>query len=249
MISDIENGIALCPSCRSKSVKNGHMSGKQRYRCASCKRSFMIAYRYPACERNMDADIASLVREGCGIRSIARLLDIGPATVVRRIRRIAEDLGPPSVEDGGEYEIDELHTYVGQKENPQWIIYALDRDTKNVTAFTVGNRTKDRLELVTDAVLASDPVKIHTDGLPGYSFLIPQDLHRSRPYGTNHIERKNVNIRTHVKRLTRRTICYSKRDDMLVACLKIYFWYGIARIIRTVPVLASTSLDTACICP
>lgn len=209
----------------------------------------MTSYRYPACERNKDADIAALVREGCGIRSIARLLGIRPATVVRRIRRIADDLIPPLAEGGGEYEIDELYTYVGKKENAQWIIYALDRDTKNATAFTVGNRTKDTLEMVTDVVLASDPVKVHTDGLLGYSFLIPQDLHRTRPYGTNHIERKNVSIRTHVKRLARRTICYSKSDDMLVACMKIYFWHGIARITRTVPVLAVTSLDTACICP
>ena len=41
--------------------------------------------------------------------------------------------------------------------------------------------------------------------------------------GTNHIERHNLTIRTHIKRLTRRTICFSRKAIMLYAVLKIYF--------------------------
>jgi len=190
----------------------------------------MEHYRYPACIRNMDADIAAHIREGCGIRSIARLLGIGPATVVRRIRRIADRIAPPISDKGLEYEIDELCTYIGSRTNVQWIIYALERTTKMVAAFTVGSRTSVVLGTVTSVVLESEPVRIHTDKLPGYAYLIPRDVHRMRPYGTNHIERKNVSIRTHVKRLARRTICYSKRSDMLEACMKIYFWYGATRV-------------------
>ena len=48
--------------------------------------------------------------------------------------------------------------------------------------------------------------------------------HKTSLYGTNHIERNNLTIRTHIKRLTRRTICFSRNVDMLYATLKIYFW-------------------------
>ncbi|WP_343791129.1 IS1 family transposase, partial [Wandonia haliotis] len=38
------------------------------------------------------------------------------------------------------------------------------------------------------------------------------------------IERKNLTLRTHVKRLNRRTICYSKSLLTLSAIMRIYFW-------------------------
>jgi IS1 family transposase len=68
--------------------------------------------------------------------------------------------------------------------------------------------------------------QIYTDGLDIYGFVIPKKLHRVKRYGTNHIERKNLSLRTHLKRLNRKTIAFSKSLLMLEACLKIYFWYG-----------------------
>ena len=64
----------------------------------------------------------------------------------------------------------------------------------------------------------------YTDQLINYKSLIPAALHKTRVYGTNHIERKNLTIRTDLKRLSRRSICFSKSKWMLEACLKIYFW-------------------------
>uniref|UniRef100_UPI0038B39A68 IS1 family transposase n=1 Tax=Flavobacterium soli TaxID=344881 RepID=UPI0038B39A68 len=43
-------------------------------------------------------------------------------------------------------------------------------------------------------------------------------------FGTNHIERNNLTLRTHLKRLNRRAICFSKSLIVLVFVLKIYFW-------------------------
>jgi IS1 family transposase len=67
--------------------------------------------------------------------------------------------------------------------------------------------------------------QIYTDGLDVYRFVIPEKLHRVKRYGINHIERKNLNLRVHLKRLGRKTICFSKSLLMLEACLKIYFWH------------------------
>jgi insertion element IS1 protein InsB len=95
-----------------------------------------------------------------------------------------------------------------------------------VVDFAVGSRTKATLQKVISTLLLSNAETIYTDKLNLYSFLIPPYLHINKKYSTNCIERKNLSIRTHLKRLTRRTICYSKSIAMLSACLKIYFWSG-----------------------
>ncbi|WP_262497378.1 MULTISPECIES: IS1 family transposase [Chryseobacterium] len=49
-------------------------------------------------------------------------------------------------------------------------------------------------------------------------------MHQTKRFGTNAIERKNLSIRTHLKRLNRKTICFNKSIVMLTSILKIYFW-------------------------
>lgn len=65
---------------------------------------------------------------------------------------------------------------------------------------------------------------IYTDRLRQYRTLIDPFIHRTTLYGTNHIERNNLTIRTHLKRLSRRTICFTRKAEKLYAVLKIYFW-------------------------
>ena len=125
---------------------------------------------------------------------------------------------------GKEYEVDELCTYIGNKGRKRWVAYALEKKTKKVVSFVVGTRTKKTLELVTKTLILSNATKIFTDKLNIYKSLIPPEIHTTKQYSINHIERMNLTLRTHLKRLNRRTICYSKSILMLVACLRIYFW-------------------------
>jgi hypothetical protein len=74
----------------------------------------------------MDARIATLTREGCGIRSTGRVLGISPTTVIARIKRIAARLGPGPIPKCRSYEVDELSTFVGHKQNRIWVAYAMD---------------------------------------------------------------------------------------------------------------------------
>ncbi|WP_376717546.1 IS1 family transposase [Mucilaginibacter terrae] len=66
---------------------------------------------------------------------------------------------------------------------------------------------------------------MYTDRLNIYSSVIPAAMDRVARYGTNKIERTNLNLRIRLKRLNRKTICYSKSMAMLEACLNIIFWY------------------------
>jgi IS1 family transposase len=163
--------------------------------------------------------------EGIGIRGIARVLRISITTVIERIKGIAHLLSKTEAyEKSGTYEIDELWTFVGKKENETWVMYAIERKSKRVVDFKVGTRTKANLEHVTNATLQTSPKVICTDRLITYRNLIPSWLHHTRKMATRHIERFNLTLRMHLKRLARKTICFSRSKEMLEACLKIYFW-------------------------
>jgi insertion element IS1 protein InsB len=122
--------------------------------------------------------------------------------------------------------MDELRTYVKHKGNDCWIAYAICPYSKTVVDFAVGKRNKRVLRQVVNTLLLSGVHFIKTDKLNIYRSLIPPAIHINAAYNTNHIERNNLNLRTHIKRLCRRTICFSKSRAVLEACMRIYFWGG-----------------------
>jgi len=214
-----------CAYCNGACTKYGKsQSGNQRYRCKSCGRTQVENYKYLAYEAGVNLRIKSYLKEGCSIRGIARLLRIGISTVLRKILHISGAIKKPVTSLGKEYEMDEMCTYVKCKTRKLWIVYAIRKDSREVTDFAVGLRTNKTLKRVTDTLVLSNAGKVYTDKLPGYRRLLPPAIHCIKRSGTNHIERKNLTLRTHLKRLSRRTICFSKSTTMLTACLKIYFW-------------------------
>ncbi len=214
-----------CKKCNQICVKNGKSgNGEQRYYCVLCKKSYQGNYIYQACKLQINHRLIALLKEGCGVRSIARLLEISPTTVNDRILIIASNLKQPIITKGKSYEMDEMCTYIQNKKMRRYIAYALDKQNKEVVSFVVGTRTKKTLERLTNTILLSTPKQIFTDKLNIYKGLLPKEIHCTKQYSINHIERNNLTLRTHLKRLNRRTICYSKSILMLIACLKIYFW-------------------------
>lgn len=103
-------------------------------------------------------------------------------------------------------------------------LYAINKKTKQVIDIAVGNRTKSTLKKVTDTLLLSSPKAIYTDGLNIYQHLIPAAIHKIQAHNINYIERMNLTLLTKLKRLNRKTICYSKKSSMLLAALKILVW-------------------------
>lgn len=213
-----------CRHCKGTCVKKGKSAaGKQRFRCKNCN-SYQIQFYIRKAYQVNDASVKTLVKEGCGIRSIARILGISKNTVLNRILSISKKVRKPLVYFGQAYEMDEMRTYIKRKDRLVWIAYALRRDNKKIVDFRVGSRTNGTLKGVINTLSLSNATKVFTDKLKNYKYLIDSDVHQTTFRGTNTIERMNLNLRTHLKRLNRRTICFSKNLVMLVACLKIYFW-------------------------
>lgn len=215
-----------CIYCSSEnSIKSGFTSCcKQRYYCKDCKKKFITNYSYNAYQSNINSQIVTLTKEGLGIRSTARVLKISATTLLKRILSIARVLKQPQIVYNQTYQVDEVRTYIGNKKSAVWIIYALDSFTKFPVSLKIGRRNKRNLQSVTDTLLISNPKKIFTDKLPIYKYLINKEIHSTKFRGINHIERKHLSLRTHLKRLNRKTICFSKSLVILSAIVKIYFW-------------------------
>ncbi|WP_163410241.1 IS1 family transposase [Flavobacterium ajazii] len=215
-----------CPKCEEKKViKNGRTkNNKQQYYCKMCFHRFIENYTNQAYKLDINQKIVQLTKEGLGIRSTARILKISATTLLKRIISIARNIVKPIISRGKIYEVDELCTYIRHKKNYMWLVYALEKNSKAVVSFNVGKRTNKTLNRVLETLKLSEAKKIFTDRLKNYRYLLDEEMHSVRRFGTNHIERKNLTLRTHLKRLNRRTICFSKSLVIFTAALKIYFW-------------------------
>ncbi|MCX6350244.1 MAG: transposase, partial [Bacteroidetes bacterium] len=86
-----------CNHCGNACVEAGFQKTKvQPYKCKGCNKYCQLNYSYLSYTIS-DKKICRLVKESCGIHSIARIAEISPSTVLRRIRKIASTLFPPKL--------------------------------------------------------------------------------------------------------------------------------------------------------
>lgn len=100
-----------CRFCGEKCVKNDfQLNGNQRYKCKVCKKRQQPKYLYKAYEASLNRQIILLTKEGLGIRSTARILQISTTTLLKRIVSIAKSVNQPIISRGRSYEVDEMCT-------------------------------------------------------------------------------------------------------------------------------------------
>lgn len=201
-----------CKYCNHTCIKKGWYKTKQRYQCKSCNKYQLLIYKYER-EKINTSQIVLLTIEGMSISSISRIIKVSKTTVMRRILEASQQLSKPVInESKQEYEVDEMCTFVGNRKNHNYtyITYAINRHTNQIIDFIIGNRTKEMISKVISTLLSLSPTKIYTDKLNTYPSIIPKFLHCNTHRKTNRIERKNLTLRTHLKRLSRKSICFSK---------------------------------------
>lgn len=215
----------LCKYCNSAVIKAGKRNTIQRYKCTVCNKRFHSSCSIKRIENKEKDLLVKMYINGMGIRGVARVLHTSATTIIRHIKSISAAIIPPVYATGQTYEVDELRTFVGNKKNECWIAYALNRETKRMEDFIVGRRTKENISKLISTVLNRNPKAIYSDGLTMYRSLIPETLHKTFARCTNKIERFNLTLRTHLKRLARKTICYSKSILMLSFTVHLYASY------------------------
>ncbi len=113
-------------------------------------------------------------------------------------------------EEVEEAELDEMWSFVFSKDNQRLLWLALDHQTRQVLAYTFGRR-KDEVFKEFQKLMEPFGISVfYTDDWGSYERHIPSELHVVGKKNTQSIERKNLTLRTRIKRLCRKTICYSK---------------------------------------
>jgi insertion element IS1 protein InsB len=139
-----------------------------------------------------------------------------PAVVIRKVK---------------EAELDEMWSFVSSKKQSRWLWEALDHQTGRIVAYTFGRRA-DRALLKLKALL--EPLGIrrfYTDGWGAYHRHLNPQRHVVGKRRTQQLERKHLTLRTRIKRLVRKTICFSKSVQMHELVIGLFinrFEFGLA---------------------
>lgn len=136
-----------------------------------------------------------------------------------------------AVRHGLSSELDEMGSYVCSKAHRRWLWHARDPHTGKGLASVFGRR-QDTVFLALKALW--EPLGITrycTDGWGAYERPVEAEQHTVGKAHPQKIESKPINWRTRIKRLVRRTICFSKterRHDLVIGLCSNRYEFGVA---------------------
>jgi insertion element IS1 protein InsB len=111
-------------------------------------------------------------------------------------------------------ELDEHWSFVQRNTQQRWRWHALERHTKTVVASVLGPHTdavfKEVLTLLRPFRMTHDD----PDGWASDAKYLPVEKHTISKRETQRIERTHLDFRTRMKRLARKTICFSTSCQM-----------------------------------
>ena len=208
----------------------------------------MREYSYQGSLPEVKAKIIEMSMNGSGIRDIGRVLKISPTTVIEELKKKASEVEKVNkriieqiTQQGEEIEVeirpvvvesevDEMWSYVGNKETQRWLWHAIDHKSGVVLAYVFGSR-KDEVFLELKKLLEPFGIRrFYTDAAGVYQRHLSPEEHESGKKNTQTIERKHLTLRTRIKRLVRKTICFSKSilmHDLVIGLFINRYEFGI----------------------
>lgn len=124
-----------------------------------------------------------------------------------------------------------MWSFVGHKGKQRWLWQALDHRTGTVLAYVFGKR-QDQAFLDLKALLQPFGIRrYYTDGWGAYQRHLAPELHEVGKRNTQRLERKHLTLRTRIKRLVRKTICFSKSSrmhDIVIGLFINRFEFGVS---------------------
>ena len=128
--------------------------------------------------------------------------------------------------------MDEMWGRVYSKNTPCWLWHAIDHETGMVVAYVLGSREEEMLWQLWNMLseLNIDVIEVYSDNNFAYHSVLPPNVLVIGKKNTQKIERKHLTFRTRLKRLARKTICYSKSIEMhkiMVGLLINHIEFGI----------------------
>lgn len=130
-----------------------------------------------------------------------------------------------------EAEMDEMWSFVCKKECQRWLWHAIDRETGAVLAFAFGTRENEVFLELKELLLPFGITRFYTDDWRAYQRHLDEEEHEIGKRNTQKIERKHLTLRTRIKRLARKTICFSKSvfmHDLVIGLFINRYEFGVA---------------------
>ena len=229
-----------CPACDSTSTKkNGHIhNGKQNHYCKECGRQFVKNSQQILISSAKKEQIRKLLLERIPLRGICRVEGVSLrwliGFMVDLYDKLPDDLNFGVKAEAEEYlictfesEIDEMQSFVGKKANKQWVWIAMDRGSRQIVAFHVGDRSRVSAKALWELIpeCYRQHAMFYTDGWCAYEGVIPAKQHRvvkKQKRITNHIERFNCTLRQRVSRLVRKSLSFSKKLANHIGAIKYF---------------------------
>lgn len=126
--------------------------------------------------------------------------------------------------------VDEMWSFVRCKKSQRWLWWVEDAEKGQVVAFVFGRRThatfRRLLAVLERAGWAVE--KWFTDAWGAYEVCLPAEQRQTGKAPMQRLERKHLTLRTRLKRLTRKTICFSKKQffhDGLITLFIFHFFF------------------------
>ena len=224
-----------CPKCESEEIiKYGKTHyGKPRFRCQDCGRQFVEnPTRQPIDAATRDL-IDKLLLERLSLAAIVRITGVSARWVQSYVNQKYEEV-PQEVEVTQKklgkltVQLDEMWSFVGNKQHKKWIWLAIDADTREIVGAYIGDRSRrsaKKLWMSIPAVYRQCAI-CYTDFWEAYSEVLPSKRHKAvgKETGkTSYIERLNNTFRQRIGRLVRKTLSFSKKLQNHVGAI----WYFI----------------------
>jgi transposase-like protein len=128
-----------CPKCKSSHyIKYGIVHERQRYKCKDCLYLYTVEHKSDVKPSETKRLALDMYLEGLGFRAIGRILKISYGTVYSWIKDWGSKVSLPRRENPVKIvELDELHTYVGQKKTTVGYGLLLIDLEKNISILSV----------------------------------------------------------------------------------------------------------------
>jgi len=126
-----------------------------------------------------------------------------------------------------EAEMDEMWSFVQSKKQQRWLWHAIDHRTGAVLAYVLAPHEDAALQQLQQLLAPFAIEQFYTDSWGAYLRLLDAKHHTAGKANTQRIERKHLTLRTRIKRLARKTICFSKSiwlHDVVIGLFIIRLW-------------------------
>ena len=125
---------------------------------------------------------------------------------------------------------DEMWSFVGRKKQPRWLWWVEEAATGQVLAFVFGRRTHATFRRLQRVLAGLGRAVSHwfTDAWWAYVDELDPARRTEGKAALQGLERKHLTLRTRLKRLARKTICFSKKQffhDGLITLFIFHFFF------------------------